>query len=103
MPGSTQRAMRGRRRPDDEGSEAMPRYEFKDGKSSKFWLISLHGDAYTTRFGKIGSEGKRASKYFGSPAGAQAAYDKLVAEKTKKGYVLVDPNANDDLYEEIRE
>jgi predicted DNA-binding WGR domain protein len=83
----------------------MARYEFSEGSSNKFWTISLHGNAFTTRYGKIGADGKATTKSFGSAAAAQAAHDKLVAEKTKKGYVLVDASASamGDDYEEITE
>ena len=83
----------------------MPRYEFSEGSSNKFWTISLNGSAFTTRYGKIGTEGKATTKSFGSPTAAKAAYDKLVAEKTKKGYVLVDADATaeDEDFDEIDE
>ncbi|MEZ4237702.1 MAG: WGR domain-containing protein [Myxococcota bacterium] len=68
----------------------MARYEFSEGSSNKFWTISLAGSEFTTRYGKIGSDGKATTKSFGSPDAAKAAHDKLVAEKVKKGYVLVD-------------
>jgi predicted DNA-binding WGR domain protein len=84
----------------------MPRYEFSEGKSNKFWTISLNGTSFSTRYGKIGSEGSTTSKSFATAAAAKAAYDKLVAEKVKKGYVLVDPEAgvdDDGEFEELEE
>lgn len=68
----------------------MPRYEYKDEKSSKFWQINLEGESFTTTYGKIGSEGKSTSKSFGSEAAAEAAYQKAILSKTKKGYALVE-------------
>ncbi|MBX3159254.1 MAG: WGR domain-containing protein [Deltaproteobacteria bacterium] len=68
----------------------MPRYEFVEGSSSKFWDIKLAGSSFTTTFGKIGSTGQTQIKKFASDAVAQKEHDKLVAEKVKKGYHLVD-------------
>ena len=79
----------------------MPRYEFSEGSSRKFWQISLGGTSFTTRYGKIGTAGQSATKRFGSAAEAQKAHDKLVAEKVKKGYVQVE--GGDDHYESIEE
>jgi predicted DNA-binding WGR domain protein len=62
-------------------------FEFVDGSSSKFWEISLDGTSFTTRYGKIGTDGQSSLKEYDTPAKADAEYKKLVAEKTKKGYV----------------
>lgn len=71
-----------------KGGEAGARYfELVDGKSSKFWEIQLDGASFTTRYGKIGTAGQRTLKEYASAALAQKEYEKLVAEKTKKGYV----------------
>jgi uncharacterized protein (TIGR02996 family) len=67
----------------------MPRYEFQEGTSSKFWEIDLLGKSFTTKFGKIGSNGQTKIKDHASEAAAKAEYEKLIAEKTKKGYALV--------------
>lgn len=64
----------------------MPRFEFVEGKSSKFWEIEIKGRTVTTRWGRIGTAGQSAAKSFPSPAAAQVEHDKLVAEKLKKGY-----------------
>lgn len=61
-------------------------FEFKDGTSNKFWAIAVSGDSHTVRFGKIGTNGQEKTKSFGSPEKAQADADKLIAEKTGKGY-----------------
>ncbi|HEY1816309.1 MAG TPA: WGR domain-containing protein [Kofleriaceae bacterium] len=68
----------------------MPRYEFSEGSSSKFWDIKLAGASLTTTFGKIGAKGQTQLKELGSPAAAQKECDRLIAEKTKKGYVLAE-------------
>jgi len=61
-------------------------FQFVEGTSSKFWAITLEGSAHTVEFGKIGTKGQAKTKEFASPAAAKADADKLVAEKTKKGY-----------------
>ncbi len=67
----------------------MPRYEFSEGTSNKFWDIKQSGTGLTINFGKVGANGQTQIKSFGSDAEAKTAHDKLVAEKTKKGYKLV--------------
>jgi uncharacterized protein (TIGR02996 family) len=67
----------------------MPRYEFSEGTSNKFWDITLSGKSLTTTFGKIGAAGQTQIKNLGSDADAKKAYDKLIAEKQNKGYKLV--------------
>jgi predicted DNA-binding WGR domain protein len=64
----------------------MPRYEFSEGTSNKFWEINLSGKSFTTTYGKIGTSGQTTIKQFKSDAEAKKEYDKLVAEKVKKGY-----------------
>jgi uncharacterized protein (TIGR02996 family) len=68
----------------------MPLYEFKEGSSSKFWEISLSGNSFTTRWGKIGTKGQEKTQSFSNAIEAKREYDKLVAEKTKKGYALAE-------------
>ncbi|MBS2014732.1 MAG: WGR domain-containing protein [Deltaproteobacteria bacterium] len=65
----------------------MTRYELSDGKSHKFWEIERKGSVLRLRWGKIGTEGQALDKPFGSPALAAKEEQRLVAEKTKKGYV----------------
>ena len=61
-------------------------FEFSEGSSSKFWEIELSGNTVTTWWGRIGTTGQSKSKQFADAAKAKAEYDKLVAEKTGKGY-----------------
>ncbi len=67
----------------------MPRYELSEGNSNKFWEIKLSGAAFTTTYGKIGANGQTTIKEFGDAAAAKKEYEKLIGEKTKKGYSLV--------------
>lgn len=65
----------------------MPRrFEFQEGNSSKFWEIELDGSSVTTCWGRIGTSGQNKTKDFGTPDKARKEYDKLVEEKTGKGY-----------------
>jgi predicted DNA-binding WGR domain protein len=61
--------------------------EYRDSSSSKFWEIEVDGAAHVVRFGKIGTDGQTKRKPFPSEEAALADAKKLVAEKTKKGYV----------------
>ena len=70
----------------------MPRYEFSEGTSNKFWEINLSGKSFTTTYGKIGTSGQTTIKSWKNDAEAKKEYDKLVAEKVKKGYELAGGN-----------
>ena len=61
-------------------------FEFSDEKSNKFWIIELDGESYTVNFGRIGTNGQTQTKEFASADAAKKEYDKLIAEKIKKGY-----------------
>ena len=61
-------------------------FEFSEGSSNKFWEVWCVGAELFTRYGKIGSDGQMIFKKLGSPAVAKQQLDKLVGEKTKKGY-----------------
>lgn len=67
----------------------MPRYEFSEGSSNKFWEITLEGTSFTTTYGRLGTDGQMSMKEYDSEDKAKKEYDKLVAEKVKKGYTLV--------------
>ena len=62
-------------------------FEFVDGSSNKFWEIWMDGTDVTTQWGKIGTGGQTKTKSFPDEAKAKKEYDKLLAEKTGKGYV----------------
>jgi len=60
---------------------------FEEGTSSKFWRARVEGKALYVNWGKIGTNGQTQVKELADPAAAKKEYDKLVAEKRKKGYV----------------
>ncbi|MEO8698569.1 MAG: WGR domain-containing protein [Kofleriaceae bacterium] len=85
-------------------NKATPRYfEFSEGTSNKFWEIRLDGNSVRTRYGKIGSSGQQTLKDYANAAAATKEYDKLVNEKTKKGYEETDAPGGDDNFDEIEE
>jgi predicted DNA-binding WGR domain protein len=65
------------------------RYELKKGTSNKFWEIELAGKVVTTTYGRIGAKGQKTIKKLATPAAANVFHDRLVAEKTRKGYAPV--------------
>lgn len=71
----------------------MKRFEFDDGSSSKFWEIAQDGCAVHVRYGKIGSAGQAQTKTHADAAGASAAMEKLIREKTAKGYAALGASA----------
>jgi DNA ligase-1 len=70
-------------------SESMdPRhFEFVEGTSSKFWEIERAGRDVTTRWGRIGSAGQSKTKTFSDEIAAMKEYEKLIAEKSRSGYI----------------
>ncbi len=67
----------------------MRRFEFEEGNSHKFWEVVVEGNAFTVRYGKVGTEGQTQTKTYKDEAKAAAEAEKKVVEKTKKGYVEV--------------
>lgn len=65
------------------------RFELVDGKSSKFWEVAVDGSEVRVRFGRIGTTGQSKAKDHGDAAKATSAAEKLVQQKTGKGYVEV--------------
>jgi uncharacterized protein (TIGR02996 family) len=71
----------------------MRTFQFSDAKSHKFWTIDVSGSSFTVTYGKVGTAGQTQTKTFPTPEKAQAEADKLVREKTGKGYVETTPKA----------
>ncbi len=61
-------------------------FEFISGSSRKFWEISVSGNSFTVRFGRIGTAGQSQTKSFAEEPTAKREADKLIAEKLRKGY-----------------
>ncbi len=62
-------------------------FEFIDGKSSKFWEIGVDGCEVTVRYGRIGNDGTTRTKELSDDEAAGRHADKLIEQKTAKGYV----------------
>jgi uncharacterized protein (TIGR02996 family) len=71
----------------------MRSFQYSDAKSHKFWNIEVSGNSFTVTYGKIGSAGQTQTKTFPTAEKAQAEADKLVREKTGKGYTETTPKA----------
>lgn len=68
-------------------ANAVPVYlEFHDGNSHKFYEVTVIESTVNVRYGRVGTEGKTLSDAYSSLAQAQAAADKKLIEKLKKGY-----------------
>jgi len=61
-------------------------YELTDDKSAKFWEVEQKGTVVRLRWGKIGANGQTKIKELGSSADAKKEVEKLVKQKTNKGY-----------------
>jgi predicted DNA-binding WGR domain protein len=66
---------------------ARRRFEFVEGTSSKFWEVWVDGNNVCTQYGRIGGAAQSTTKPFADAASARAGADKLIREKTGKGYV----------------
>lgn len=64
----------------------MRRFELSDGVSNKFWEVEQVGCEVQVRYGKIGTAGQSQSKSHADESAATLALDKLIKEKTGKGY-----------------
>jgi predicted DNA-binding WGR domain protein len=60
-----------------------------DGRSDKFWEVSVDGAAVTVRFGRIGTAGQTQVKSLPDAVAACEHVEKLIGEKVGKGYVPV--------------
>ena len=67
----------------------MRRFEFSDSTSNKFWEVEVKGKTLNVTFGKIGTKGQSKPKDFATPEKAKAEMEKLIKEKTGKGYLEV--------------
>jgi predicted DNA-binding WGR domain protein len=68
------------------------RFTYVGGGSDKFWSIAVNGTDVVVNFGRNGTAGQTNTKSFGDAAAAQKHADKLIHEKTGKGYVETRPN-----------
>jgi predicted DNA-binding WGR domain protein len=69
------------------GQISVRLFEFVGGSSQKFWEISLSGNSFTVRFGRIGTAGQAQAKTFADESKAKQEATHLINEKLKKGYI----------------
>jgi uncharacterized protein (TIGR02996 family) len=69
----------------------MRTFEFHRPSSYRFWTIEVQGASFTVTFGKVGTSGQTRTKSFASPEKAHRAAERLIREKTGKGYVETTP------------
>ena len=67
----------------------MRRFEFVDGTSNKFWEAKTEGPKLMVRFGRIGGTWQESDKLLADAEKANAEMEKLIREKTRKGYLEV--------------
>lgn len=60
--------------------------KYIDGSSDKFWQIEVLNNSYTVTYGRNGTSGISQAKTFDDADQCLKAAEKLVSEKTKKGY-----------------
>jgi|LWDU01.1.fsa_nt_gi predicted DNA-binding WGR domain protein len=65
-------------------------YELTDSKSAKFWEVEQQDSVVKLRWGKIGTNGQSKIKELDSQEDAKKEVERLIKQKTKKGYVEAD-------------
>lgn len=68
------------------------RLYFDDGQARKHWSIAQRGRKVTTRFGRVGTNGREVVKELDSPKAAREEAAKQLAAKERAGYVHVNPS-----------
>ncbi|WP_204141322.1 WGR domain-containing protein [Halomicronema sp. CCY15110] len=70
---------------------SMRRFEYIDPaqNSFKYWQIAMHPDGlgFQTRYGRMGTTGAVKDKAFLTTTAAQTAYQDLIRQKLRKGYI----------------
>lgn len=72
--------------PAEHPTATARRFEYREGSSAKFWEITVEGVDVRVRFGRIGAAGQAQTKTLSDAEAAMHHAEKLIAEKTKKGY-----------------
>ena len=77
---------------------------YTDDKSQKFWIINSDGSDIMVNFGKLGATGRYQITEYNDEIECQKAADKLITQKTKKGYKPApDFNFIDRLYFDVED
>lgn len=64
----------------------MKSFIYQDEKSHKFWAVEQQDNELHLSWGKVGTSGQSQIKTFADSATAAKAKQKLIGEKTRKGY-----------------
>ncbi len=64
-------------------------FECTEAGAAKFWAVSSDDVNMTTRWGEIGTTGQEKTKSFASADKAATEIEKLILEKTSKGYIEI--------------
>lgn len=67
-------------------SSMFKHLKYIDGTSDKFWEIQTSGSSHTVTYGRNGTDGQSKTKSFDSEDACLKDAEKLINEKTKKGY-----------------
>lgn len=70
-----------------QNTAGVRRFEFNDGKSSRFWSIRVSGMEVEVKYGRIGADGQSLNKTFETLEAAHKHAKKVIAEKVGKGYL----------------
>ena len=62
-------------------------FKSKDLKNNKYWKISRKDKSTTVSFGRMGHKARKKTKEHSNIAASKAFFQKMVSQKTKKGYV----------------
>lgn len=65
------------------------RFEYVEGRSDKFWSVTVQGCEVHIQFGRNGTHGQSVVKSFTDTASAIKHAEKLIQEKKAKGYLEV--------------
>ncbi len=71
--------------PPDDGD--WKTFRFQSGKSDKFWRIARRGSDIVVNYGRHGTKGQSVTKSYEDEARAGREANKLILEKTRKGYI----------------
>lgn len=69
-----------------EHTEDFKHFHFQQGKSDKFWRIAQRDLDIVVHYGRSGTKGQKVTKSYDSETRAKREMNKLILEKTRKGY-----------------
>jgi predicted DNA-binding WGR domain protein len=70
-------------------ASSQRRFEYVGGGSDKYWEVRRAGTRVTVHFGRHGTTGQTISKTFADQAATAKHVERLIRQKTGKGYVEV--------------